>query len=186
MLVPHFEQVDLARVEAVFTRDGQHRARLKIPFLLRESGRTLCIVGQNPSKANAEFADRTIRFLERFVFERMQGFGQILMLNVYSRIDTPKKCTDNLNDEDCECALRDSIRDNNEFLMAFGKLKNEGAYRFPDRASELRPLFKGKDVYKFDIGADFAPHPGNPKILYRNFDVGIASYNFSDVLPVVG
>lgn len=181
MTVPHFEQVDLSHVKAVFTPDGKHRSQLKIPLLLRDGGRTLCIVGQNPSQANAEVADKTVRYLERFVFERMPDFGQILMLNLYSRVDTKKEQTKDLNSQDCEGVLLEAIRSNNDFLMVFGKLENKGAYRFSDRVNQLRFLFRSKNIYKLDIGTVYAPHPGNRKIHYSNFDLKIANYDFADI-----
>jgi hypothetical protein len=181
MIVTHFEQVDLSGVEATFTPDGQHRSQLKIPLKRLNGGRTLCIVGQNPSKANASVADKTIRFLEKFVFERMPEFSQILMLNLYSRVDTRKEYTDNLNHHDCELAFQEAVRNNTDFLLVFGKLKNEGAYNFIERANELRLLLRGKNVFKFDIGSTFAPHPGNPKILYQNFNIGVTDYDFADI-----
>lgn len=64
--------------------------------------------------------------------------------------------------------------------MVFGKMANQGAYHFLERALEIRQLLQGKNVFKFDIGSTYAPHPGNPKIFYRNFDMKIVSYDFSD------
>lgn len=181
MRVPHFEKVDLQKIEAVFSDDGLHRSYLRIPLLMRGGDRTVCIIGQNPSYANAAFADKTIRFLERFVFDQLPEFSQILMLNLYSRIDTKKEQIINLQDPECERVLRQAIRDHNDFLMVFGKLRSDGAYRFQERANELRVLFSGKNAYKIDIGSPFAPHPGNPNIRYSNYSLGVTCYDFSDV-----
>ncbi len=178
--IPHYSNVDSSKIRAIFSADKLHRAILKIPLRWRNHGRTICIVGQNPSAANERFADKTVHFLERFVFERLPEYGQILMLNLYSRVDTTKKCVDPLNHQ-CDRILQCAIRHNNDFLAVFGALKDEGHYRFPARARELRPLFKEKNLYKLEIGSIFAPHPGNPNICYNNFRVGLTKYDFEDV-----
>lgn len=178
--IPHYENVDSSEIRAIFTPDRLHRAVLKIPLRSRDHSRTICIVGQNPSEADERFADRTVRFLERFVFECLPEYGQILMLNLYSRVDTRKEYVDPLNHQ-CDRILRCVIRHNDDFLAVFGELKNEGPYQFPARVRELQRLFKDKNLYKFDIGSAFAPHPGNPKICYSNFGVGTTKYAFEDV-----
>lgn len=151
---------------------------LHLPFLDRPSGKTLCVVGQNPSLANAVHADKTVQFIEKFVFERLPHISKILMLNLYSRIDTKKDKTAAPNDPICDLALRKAIVEHNEFLVVFGKLKNERTYRFRDRAAELSPLFAGKIVHKIDIGTLYAPHPGNPKICYSNLSCSVTRYDF--------
>lgn len=48
------------------------------------------------------------------------------------------------------------------------------------RALEIRQLLQGENVFKLDIGSSNVPHPGNPKIFYRKFDLEIVNYDFSD------
>lgn len=175
--VPHFEQVDLENVRAVFVRGRTHRPLLRIPFRDRAPGRTLCIVGQNPSHASKEHADKTVHYLERYVHERLPEYGAILMLNLYTRVDTRKKFED-VEHHQADRILRCAIRRHQEFLLVFGKLKNEGRYNFPSRFRELEPLFNGKNLLQFDLATDFPPHPGNPKILYRNLDVNLKPFSF--------
>ena len=62
-----------------------------------------------------------------------------------------------------------------------GKLRNQRSYKFPERMRTLRPLFAGKNVYKFNVGVDYAPHPGNRAILYRNAEIPLIRYNFADL-----
>ncbi len=178
MRTPHFAKVDKSKIEAVFSANGEHRCKLCLPFFDREDGHTLCVIGQNPSCANADHADKTVEYIERFVFEHFHHVGKILMLNLYSRIDTKKVNTDSPKDPKCYLDLRKAIAENNEFLLVFGQLKNKGVYRFRDRADELRNLFEGKAVYKIAIGSSYAPHPGNPKICYSNISFGIEPHEF--------
>ena len=179
MTVAHFEHVDCSRIEAKFFSDNQHRATLLIPFQGRKGGKTLCLVGQNPSAANEQHADKTIHFLEKYVFERWKQYDQILMLNLYSRVDTKKTATSGINHAGCEALLREAIASHTEFLFVFGKLRNQGAYRFSERVRELQPLFSGKVLYKLDIGTTYAPHPGNRAIHYYKTDIELARYVFS-------
>ena len=168
MKVPHFEHVDSSRIQAKFSSCNRHRATLLIPFHGRNEGKRLCIVGQNPSAANEHHADKTINFLERYVFEKLHEYNQILMLNLYSRIDTKKIEASEVNHDECDVLLRDAIASNNDFLFVFGKLKNQRANKFSERVRELQPLFKGKATYKLDIKTAYAPHPGNRAIYYHN------------------
>ena len=178
MKIPHFAKVDRSRIEAVFSADGEHRSMLYLPFFDRPDSNTLCVIGQNPSLANADHADKTIQYIERFVFDRFPHIGMILMVNLYSRIDTKKDKTASPNDPSCDLDLRRAIAENNEFLLVFGELKNKGVYRFRDRAAELSSLFVGKVVHKIDIGSPYAPHPGNPRICYSNVSFGTAPHEF--------
>ncbi|TFZ05660.1 DUF1643 domain-containing protein [Ramlibacter henchirensis] len=175
--VPHFEQVDLERVRAVFVRGRTHRALLKIPFRHRPPASTLCLVGQNPSDAGEEHADKTVRYLERYVHERLPQYGAMLMLNLYTRVDKRKEFGD-VEHPQADRILRCAIRRHQDFLFVFGQLKNEGKYRFPERLRQLQPLFIGKNLLQFDLATDFPPHPGNAKILYSKLDVGLKPFLF--------
>lgn len=179
MEVPHFEHVDSSCIQARFSSCKLHRATLLIPFKGRAEGKRLCIVGQNPSAANEHHADKTIQFLERYVYEKLPEYNQILMLNLYSRIDTKKVEPSEINHDECEALLYEAIASHTEFLFVFGQLKNQRAYKFPQRVRELQPLFMGKTIYKLDIQTAYAPHPGNRAIHYHNTNLALAPYAFS-------
>jgi len=101
MNICHFERADKASIVADFTEDGLHRVSLAIPFLDRASGKTICVIGQNPSKANSEVADKTLHFIERYIYEKMPDHSKIVMLNLYSRVDTSKEQTTDLERAEC-------------------------------------------------------------------------------------
>ncbi|HET8747302.1 MAG TPA: DUF1643 domain-containing protein [Ramlibacter sp.] len=177
--VPHFDAVDLARVRAVFVRGRTHRALLKIPFADRPSGRTLCVVGQNPSDAGEEHADKTVNYLERYVHRNLPQFGALLLLNLYTRVDKRKAFRD-VEHGQADRILRCAIRKQRDFLFVFGQVKNEGAYRFPERLAQLRPLFAGKKILQLDLQTNFPPHPGNARIMYSRLDVGLKPFVFPE------
>lgn len=177
--VPHIEAVDLARVRAIFVRGRTHRALLKIPFRDRPTDRTLCVVGQNPSDAGEEHADKTVNYLEQYVHARLPQYGALLMLNLYTRVDKRKAFGD-VEHSQADRILACAIRKHQDFLFVFGQVKNEAAYRFPERLLRLRPLFAGKNILQFDLATSFPPHPGNARIIYSNFDVGLKPFRFGD------
>ncbi|MEJ8680071.1 DUF1643 domain-containing protein [Plesiomonas shigelloides] len=177
MNIPHFDKVDLNNISAKFTADGMHRSLLEIPLLNRTGKDVICIIGQNPSTANAQHADKTLYYLEKYVYEKLPQYSKIIMLNLYSRVDTTKSATDDLLTLDCERVFRRTIQSNRNFLIVFGKLKKQGAYRFEKKAALLKKQLKGKNIYKIGIGTSYAPHPGNRLIHYSNYSLPVVSHS---------
>lgn len=175
--VAHFNMVDRAAIKPEFFDSRAHRATLFLPFIGRTSGKTLCVVGQNPSAADEHVADKTIRYLEELIYRNRPEYSALLMLNLYSRVDTTKSETTQLLHESCTRLFSLALDKNDDFLLVYGKLKNEGAYRFPERAQIVADALKGKRILKLDIGTSYPPHPGNPRILYRNFSIPLAPLN---------
>jgi hypothetical protein len=177
----HFDKVNDEKIIASFTSDKKHRIYLEIPFINREGNNTLCIIGQNPSDADEKIADDTAYYLERFVFEKLPQYSKIILLNLYSRIDKSKNYSDDLIRDECELKFEEIIKENSDFLIIYGVLENQDSYKFLDRAKILKTKLADKSVYKIDLGNDYAPHPGNPNILYRNYKYNLAKYNFEDI-----
>ena len=179
--VPHYVRVDLQNVQSRFFEGRTHRAFLRIPFLGERGTRSLCVIGQNPSAADESEADRTIRYLEELVFVRHAEYRQIVVVNLYSQVDTWKTNDAPALHPECAKIFEVIVAEESDFLVVFGKLKNQRRYRFQDRAREIEPLLRSKHVFKLDIGTIYAPHPGNPEITYSNFELDFSPYTFSDV-----
>jgi hypothetical protein len=179
--VPHFHLVDHDRIEAVFVHGNRHRAKLCIPFQGKEPYRSLCIIGQNPSDANTEVADKTVRYIEELIYKNYPEFSQLVVLNLFSRVDKDKSAVADLLDEECARVFEKTILEHEDILMIYGQLKVEGAYRFPERVRKIKHLFNKKKVWKLDIGKPYAPHPRNPAINYQKFDISLGGYDFSDI-----
>lgn len=174
--IRHFNEVDHAAIEAQFFGGRKHRAFLRIPFRRSGKARTLCVIGQNPSLADENQADSTIRYLEELIYLTQPHYTELLMLNLYSRVDTTKAQTDDLLDSECLKFFNSALLEHNEFLLVYGRMKNEGAYKFPERAAEITPALRGKTTLMLGLGTSYPPHPGNPRILYRNFNVQLEPY----------
>lgn len=177
MTICHFHNVDLNSISAKFTTDRLHRSLLEIPLLNRTGNQVICIIGQNPSAANAKHADKTLHYLERYVYNNLPQYSKIIMLNLYSRLDTKKSATKNLLRLECERTFRRTIQMNTDFLIVFGNLTNQGSYKFVKKAKLLKKQMTGKNIYKIDIGTSYAPHPGNPAICYSNYSYGVTSHS---------
>ncbi len=179
--IPHYKFVDNSSIKAEFFDDNSHRATLFIPFIGRPTHETLCVVGQNPSKANEYFSDKTVRYIEEFVYNKLPQYGSILIINLYSRVDTKKHQSNDLYNEDCNASLKYAIKTHNDFLLIYGKLRNEGAYRFPERAREFNKMIRGKRLFKLDLNTIYPPHPGNRKILYKNFNIEMHAFDCIEI-----
>lgn len=177
LLVPHFEKVDLSSTIAQFFDNGRHRATLFVPFADRETGRTLCVIGQNPSAANEQQADKTVRYLEELIYRNCPWYEALLVLNLYSRVDFNKSATGKPLHTQCARIFNDAIGENEEFLLVHGQLKNQGIYKFPQRAMEVEVALASKTVFKIDIGTDYPPHPRNQRLCYSNFHVNLVRVN---------
>lgn len=175
-MVEHFNFVERNAIRSEFLVQRTHRATLFLPFRGRPIGKTLCVIGQNPSSADENVADKTIRYLEELIYRNHAEYVALLIVNLYSRVDTKKLATTNLLDEGCERLFNAALEEHEDFLLVYGKLKDQGAYRFPERAKVVANLLKGKRTFKLDIGTPYPPHPGNSKILYRNFELRIAPF----------
>lgn len=172
--IPHFCMVDKTTIEARFFDRKRHRATLFLPFAGRGTGKVLCVIGQNPSVADECFADKTIHYLEKLIYCKHAEYAALLILNLYSRVDKKKSATNNLLHSACVDAFNCALNEYQDFLLVYGKPKNQGAYRFPERAKLVMGALKGKKVFQLGTDTDYPPHPGNPKILYRNFDISLA------------
>lgn len=180
-MIAHFEKVVNDRIEAVFTNDKEHRACLTVPLQERDQRRVLCVIGQNPSLADECEADKTLRYIEEYVFRKMPDFGVIKMLNVYSKVDTYKEKQIDLVRLAVEREVNRIRSAYTDFLIVTGKPLVQGGYDFPKRMRLLSSKLSGKNIYKINAGSDYPPHPGNPKITYSNFEYDPVAYNFEDI-----
>lgn len=126
------------------------------------------IIGLNPSSADEQYDDRTVRKCIEIV--RRNGYGSLTMLNIFAlRATNPKFLLENSNPIGCnndyyiqrECQKADVI------IVAWGK---HGKIRY--RHHRLLELLTGKMLYCLGINKDGTPkHP-----LYIKTDIKWVKY----------
>ena len=83
--VPHFDKVNKADIKAQFFADRKHRASLYLPFTHRKAEEhVLCVIGQNPSEADENCADKTIRYVEELIYRTRSEYSALMILNLDS------------------------------------------------------------------------------------------------------
>lgn len=69
----------------------QYRYRLEVARG-GTSGKTVCVVMQNPSYASEDVADKSVQFMEKVVFEKghpeFDGVSRLIVVNQFARIQT--------------------------------------------------------------------------------------------------
>lgn len=104
------------------------------------------------------------------------------MLNLYTRVDTNKDIKQEIEHPDYPEYLQTLVEKHSDFLIVFGQAKNEGEYKFIKKAKEVKDLLNSKNVLRLNLpDANYAPHSGNPKILYNNINFDVTAYDFSDI-----
>lgn len=181
MSIYHYEKVDQENIQEKFTNDRKHRCYLSIPFLNKDGDKTLCVIGQNPSKASKKYADRTVLYLEKFVCDNLPKYSSIIILNLFTIVDTTKNQDEDLTRTECAEMFEKILNEMEDFLVVYGKIENEGSYSFVDKAKSLKTMLKDKSVFKIDIGSDYAPHPRNPLIHFSNYSLNLTPYYFEDI-----
>lgn len=86
--VDHFNRVNLNTIRADFSSDKKHRYTLQMEYQpdLLESTRdqTTTVIMKNPSSANEQRSDSTIRKVETFVFLRFPQTRYLNILNIFA------------------------------------------------------------------------------------------------------
>lgn len=175
----HFIYVDQENIKTDFSKDSLHRISLVIPFQNRSNYKPLCIIGQNPSKANCFVADRTIYFLEEQIYNNYPEYSHLVILNLFTRIDTKKELTTDLLRPEFEDKYTEIIKNIDDILLIFGQRDQERAYNFKEQFNKIRKILENKKTMSLYIGkdVDYPPHPLNPQLLYKKVDFRIIDFN---------
>ncbi|NLA24542.1 MAG: DUF1643 domain-containing protein [Bacteroidales bacterium] len=86
--IPHFQEVDVEGIKAVFSSDKTYRYILKIPYkasLLRENAdENIAVILKNPSSADQFRSDATIRKVETYVYHKFPKAASVCILNIFA------------------------------------------------------------------------------------------------------
>ncbi len=162
--IPHFEEVDVASIDAVFSQDRRFRYLLELQYKpsLYSGGRKkrACVILKNPSSADATAADATIRKVETYVYNRLEDVRQLSILNLFALRATD--ATD-VNQEFLrvgaaevigpgnDVAIRQAVEQSDYLIVAWGNRSGINAELYGERIGQVKRLIAGtgqKQVFK--------------------------------------
>ena len=86
--IPHFEQVDSHSIKADFSADRRFRYRLSLSYADslydRDRSKQAAVILKNPSAADTQGADSTIRKVETFVYHHLDEVKELHILNLFA------------------------------------------------------------------------------------------------------
>lgn len=114
-------------VTAYFSDCGKYRYVLQVVNPEIQGSKTICVVMQNPSEANADKADKSVQFLERLVFktgcDAFRNVARMIIVNQFAFIQ--KNGFRGVEDHigvDNDKVIRNSILESDIVLVAWGKI----------------------------------------------------------------
>jgi hypothetical protein len=123
-----YEHIDGVSVTAQFAWDGDLRYRYRLKIVLKNAdptGKTACVVMQNPSYANADVADKSVQFMEKVVFKKcrpeFEGVSRLIVVNQFARIQT-----NGFQGLPCEigalndAAIKDALHESDIVILGWG------------------------------------------------------------------
>ena len=123
MTYMHIENV---KVTACFSECGRYRYRLDVAKNNAQGSRCVCAIMQNPSDANEERADRSIKILELLVFkkglEEFLDVSKIIIVNQFAYIQKSEfhGSHDHIGSEN-DSHIKRAIDESDIVLIAWGK-----------------------------------------------------------------
>ena len=149
-----YEHIDGVSVTAQFAWEGDLRYRYRLEIVLKDAaptGKTACVVMQNPSYAGEDVADKSVQFMEKVVFKKglqeFEGVRRLIVVNQFARIQTndfqglPHEIGA-LND----AAIKDALHESDIIILGWGS-----ANRFEERKAFVLDLLgemKQKTLFK--------------------------------------
>ena len=168
-----YEHIDGVTATAQFAWEGNLRFRYRLEIVLKDctpTGKTACVVMQNPSYAGEDVADKSVQFMEKVVFKKglpeFAGVRRLIVVNQFARIQTndfaglPHEIG-TLND----AAIKDAMQESDIVILGWGS-----ANRFEERKAFVLGLLgemKQKVLFKTRMHPSrgryegfIQPHPG--------------------------
>ena len=138
-----YEHIDGVSVTAQFFLEGDLRYRYRLEVVLNDAtptGKTACVVMQNPSYANEHVADKSVQFMEKVVFKKgppeFEGVRRLIVVNQFARIQT--NGFQGLPHEICalnDAAIKDALHESDIVILGWGS-----ANRFEERKAFVLDL----------------------------------------------
>lgn len=130
-------------VKAFFAWENGVRLRYRLEIARPgSSGKTTCVVMQNPSYANEEVADKSVQFMEKVVFEKgfqeFAGVSRLIVVNQFARVQTNgfRGLPEEIGAEN-DLAIREALRESDIVVIGWGS-----SNRFEDRKAYVLGLLQ--------------------------------------------
>ncbi|MEX0987568.1 MAG: DUF1643 domain-containing protein [Bacteroidales bacterium] len=153
--IPHFEHIELSSVEAVFSGDGCFRYLLSMKFgdTLLDQGRnkTAAVIMKNPSAADEQMADATIRKVETYIYHRLNDVRWLHILNIFAYRATepedlnevflregPMKAIGEENDH----VIRSTLQECDYVILGWGNTSGIDRALYAERIYRVKQLLK--------------------------------------------
>lgn len=149
-----YEHIDGVEVSAQFSWENDLRYRYRLEIVQKDAvptGKTACVVMQNPSYAGEDVADKSVQFMEKVVFKKglaeFDGVRRLIVVNQFARIQTndfqglPNEIGA-LND----AAIKDALHESDIVILGWGS-----SNRFEERKAFVLGLLgdmKQKTLFK--------------------------------------
>ena len=151
-------------VKAKFSNCKKFRYQLTIKNTTKTSGNSLCVIMQNPSVANAKFADKSVQFLEKLIFEKevelFRNVKTITVVNQFAYVQTNGFVgSPNKIGKENDNFIRQAIQDSDIVIVAWGKTN-----AYPERQNKIKAILK---QYPTKIILATKKHPSRGA--YQNF-----------------
>lgn len=123
-----YNHINNVTVTAQFAWEGNLRYRYRLEIILNEAaptGKTVCVVMQNPSYAGEDVADKSVQFMEKVVFQKglveFAGVRRLIVVNQFAFIQTNAfqglpHDVGSLND----VAIRDALHESDIVILGWG------------------------------------------------------------------
>ncbi len=123
--IRRYRHLSCLHIKAVFSTCGNYRYLLEIEKNSSKIGTQLCVIMQNPSTADESYADKSVQFLEKLIFEKetkLMHTSKMLIVNQFAYIQTKdfkglEQQIGPLND----AHIKRAILNADQVLLAWGK-----------------------------------------------------------------
>jgi hypothetical protein len=147
-----YKHIDGVKVFAQFSKDKKYRYRLEIVSQSKPAQEeTVCVVMQNPSRADEEVADKSVQFMEKVVFQKglpeFCGVWRLIVVNQFAYIETNnfEGRTDQIGLKN-NLAIESALSESDIIILGWGS-----GNRFEDRQDfviNLLEKLKGKKIFR--------------------------------------
>ena len=121
-----FKHIKGTSVDAVFSNCNNYRYKLTIQRDNSSGSKTVCVIMQNPSVANAKIADKSVQFLEKLIFTKgyteFKNVRKIVIVNQFAFVKTTNFDGSDLHiGQKNDKHISKTIRESDIVLIAWGK-----------------------------------------------------------------